>query len=1159
MSKNNFRLVTFGVPLLLLFLVSFFSGCHLLSSPPRVLIFSKTTGYRHESIPTGVSALYRLCTANGIEVDSTENASFFNEKNLRRYAAVIFLSTNAEVLDTRQENDFERYIQAGGGYVGIHAASATEYTWHWYGELVGGYFKDHPAMGEAHLHIEDCNHPSTAHLCNSDWVWQDEWYNFRNYEPGNHVLLTIDESAYQGGSTPGLQIPNAKHPLAWYREFDGGRSFYTALGHRNEAYADPAFLQHLLGGIRYAIGDNKPLRYGRCRTQPAPDPTRFVKTTVAEALDEPMEIALLPDDKILLIERHGRLKQSDPVSGQMEVIAKLPVYSEMGDGLIGLAVDPHYAQNHWIYLYYSSLQDSVNQLSRFIFQGDSLDRASERVLLKVAVGRYNCFHAAGGLCFDGEGNLFLSTGDNTSPFASDGYNPIDQRPHRQSFDAQRSAANAMDLRGKILRIKPLDDGNYICPAGNLFIGKDVHVIPHPSFETAELKFGRPEIYIMGCRNPFRISVDSRRHFLLWGDVGPDASKSDTARGPMGHDEINLARKAGNFGWPYFTADNQPYRAYDFETKKPGAWFDPAQPLNKSPNNTAFHDYPLPPAQPALIWYPYSKNRDFPLLGSGGRCSMAGPVYYTDQYPAETRYPEHYNGKFFIYDWMRNWIMAVTLDSLGHFNRLETFADSVKLSRPMDILIDRHGSLWVLEYGARWYSSNPDARLSRIDYISGNRPPIARLDADVTAGAGPLKVVFSAGRSIDPDGESINCEIDFGDGTEPAVVESLQSAVSHEYRKTGTFYATLRATDPAGKVAYARQTIRVGNAMPVVSWDLGSHNRSFYQSGETIPYKLRVTDAEDGSLEQGNIPVGRVDIRVDHEDRVLDPATVMPKREDNAPSEKYAYGKVLVDGSDCKSCHSVDVRVNGPSFQSIAGKYRQSDFGVRTVFRSIIYGETGAWGIGAMVPHPQIREEDAIQMSLWIVSLGDPAATEKSVPATGQITCSDGSFILQAHYRDQGSSTGLPPLDAGQTLVLRPNRLQARQCDQKSPGVSNYKPFGNDTIVLNGLKNHSWFLFRSVDLHGINSITLLTGSGSSDFQHAGGRVELRLDRADGPLAGQALIPPANGPRMVFSPLEIPLDLHEGTHVLYFVFKNDLLPDKSVTAVGWVQFNFERNTQ
>ncbi|MCC6282222.1 MAG: ThuA domain-containing protein, partial [Saprospiraceae bacterium] len=364
--------------------------------PPRVLVFSKTSpfGYRHQSIEAGKAALVDLCYQNGIWADTTEDSRQFNEKNLKRYAAVIFLSTNGEVLGPDEEVAFERYIQAGGGFAGIHAASATEYTWHWYGSLLGAYFKDHPVIQDCSVQVEKCDDASTAHLGCKDWSWKDEWYNFRHYEPDLEILLSIDENKYKGGSLPAGQFEKGRHPLAWQHPFDGGRSFYTSLGHLPEAYSDPAFRQHLLGGICYAIGAHKPLNYSLARSLPRPDQTRFVKTVVADQLNEPMELDQLPDGKILLVERHGYLRLFDPATAHLSVVAKLPVYSEMGDGLMGIAVDPHWERNHRIFLYYSSPLDSMNQLSQFIFYDDTLHRSSEKVILTVPTGHLNCFHAA---------------------------------------------------------------------------------------------------------------------------------------------------------------------------------------------------------------------------------------------------------------------------------------------------------------------------------------------------------------------------------------------------------------------------------------------------------------------------------------------------------------------------------------------------------------------------------------------------------------------------------------------------------------------------------------------------------------------------------------------------------------------------------------------
>ncbi|MFJ5837934.1 ThuA domain-containing protein [Streptomyces shenzhenensis] len=215
----------------------------------RVLVFSKTAGFRHDSIPEGITAVRELGTDGGFAVDATEDAGAFTAKNLRRYDAVVFLSTTGDVLDAAQQRAFEGYIRQGGGYVGVHAAADTEYDWAFYGGLAGAYFQSHPAIQPATVDVEDRGHPATSDLAQT-WDRTDEWYNYRsNPRERAHVLASLDESSYTGGTM------NGDHPIAWCQDYQGGRAFYTGGGHTKESYAEPAFRQHLLGGIRWVIGD----------------------------------------------------------------------------------------------------------------------------------------------------------------------------------------------------------------------------------------------------------------------------------------------------------------------------------------------------------------------------------------------------------------------------------------------------------------------------------------------------------------------------------------------------------------------------------------------------------------------------------------------------------------------------------------------------------------------------------------------------------------------------------------------------------------------------------------------------------------------------------------------------------------------------------------
>ncbi len=679
---------------------------------PRILVFSKTSGFHHKSIAEGNQAILKMGKEHDFEVDTTTDASVFNEENLKTYSAVIFLNATGDLLNYIEEANFERYIQAGGGFVGVHGAADAEYDWGWYGRLVGGYFKSHPVVQEARLVIDDKSHQSTNHLSN-DWMHTDEWYNYNKLSKAINVLITIDESSYKGADQEG-----DKHPIAWYQDFDGGRSFYTGLGHQVENYTDSLFLKHLLGGIEYAIGQNLVLDYSKAKTQAVPEEERFSKVQLSQGeFFEPTEMAILPNLDILVAQRRGELMLYSQETKKTSQVGFLPVYHKTTvpkvnaeEGFMGLAADPDFEKNNFIYAFYSPIDTSVNRLSRFEFKNNKLEIKSEKIILEFYSQRNICCHTGGSIAFGKDGLLYLSTGDNSTPFneagqpfVNSGFAPLDGRAGHEQYDAARSAGNSNDLRGKILRIRLNKDGTYDIPTGNLFPKGEAHT--------------RPEIYVMGNRNPYRISTDLKTGFLYWGEVGPDANADSLkTRGPKGYDEINQAREAGFFGWPFFVGDNYSYVAYDYATGKSGAVFNPKKTMNNSPNNTGIKE--LPPAQPAFIWYPYGESKEFPQVGSGSRNAMAGPVYYSDYFPKEGRYPDYYSGKLFIYDWIRNWIKVVTMLPNGDFDKMEPFMPNIALASPIDMEVGPDGKIYILEYGKGWFSKNPDAGLLRIDYFDG---------------------------------------------------------------------------------------------------------------------------------------------------------------------------------------------------------------------------------------------------------------------------------------------------------------------------------------------------------------------------------------------------------------------------------------------------------
>ena len=330
----------------------------------------------------------------------------------------------------------------------------------------------------------------------------------------------------------------------------------------------------------------------------APDDFRYQVEVLDQSIRQPMELELAPDGRVFVNDFKGGLYLIDPKSDEQPIqVAQLEVFNEQENGFLGFALDPQFEKNHWIYCFYSPPDYSGQRLSRFRIDDDQLRLDSEKVMFEFEEQRRQCCHHAGSVEFAPDGCLLISTGDNTFPGAPTGGSaPIDERPDNDPWDAQKSSANTHDLRGKILRIRPTISGGYEIPEGNLF--------PEDGSD------GRAEIFVMGCRNPWRMSVDERTGFVYWGEVGPDAG-GDTERGPRGYDELNQAKAAGNFGWPYFVGNNFAYAEHDFASSENGPRYDPLQPINNSPNNTGRKV--LPPAQPALIYWPYGASTGFPSL------------------------------------------------------------------------------------------------------------------------------------------------------------------------------------------------------------------------------------------------------------------------------------------------------------------------------------------------------------------------------------------------------------------------------------------------------------------------------------------------------------------------------------------------------------------
>ncbi|SCL42144.1 Glucose/arabinose dehydrogenase, beta-propeller fold [Micromonospora pallida] len=575
----------------------------------------------------------------------------------------------------------------------------------------------------------------------------------------------------------------------------------------------------------------------------------FQQVTLAKGVaevGEPMTIAVLPDRSVLHTARNGTLRRTD-AAGTTSVLGTLAVYSHDEEGLQGVGVDPNFASNRHVYLYYApplstpagdapatgtdfSAWRGVNRLSRFTLNADwTLNMSSQVTVLDVPADRGICCHVGGDIDFDAAGNLYLSTGDDTNPFDSAGYAPLDERTNRNpAYDAQRTSANTNDLRGKILRIKVNADGTYSIPAGNMFVDSDART--------------RPEIYAMGFRNPFRMSVDRATGIVYVGDYGPDAGSTST-RGPSGQVEFNRITGPGNYGWPYCTGTNtatETYAEWDFATGTAGAKYNcTGGPTNNSFRNTGLPT--LPGAKSAWIRYAGDAGSP-PEFGGGSESPMAGPVYrYNAANPSTTKWPQSFDGQFFAGEFGRGWVKPIHVNADGSPGTIDTFPWNGK--QVMDMAFGPDGSLYVFDYGTGYFNGDANSALYRYDYIGGgNRAPTAVASADRTSGLAPLTVNFSSAGSSDPDGGALTYAWAFGDGT-----TSTSANPSKTYTTNGTYTATLTVRDPQGATGTASVTIRVGNTAPTVTIN-APHEGRLFSYGDTVPFNITVTDPEDGTID-----------------------------------------------------------------------------------------------------------------------------------------------------------------------------------------------------------------------------------------------------------------------------------------------------------------------
>lgn len=895
---------------------------------------------------------------------------------------------------------------------------------------------------------------------------------------------------------------------------DNGRLFLLSPG-ANESEFSKA--------LEFVIGENLPGKLSGTKTLPVPDSNRYTRIILADGLDEPMQMALLPGNDVLIVERKGIVKLYKAEQGAIKTISGFNVFSGIEDGLLGVCPDPDFEKNNYLYFYYAVAGDkAINRLSRIKFYNDSIDFSSEKILLEVPMQRKYCCHSAGSITFDSQGLLYLSTGDNTNAEETEGYTPVDERPGRELSDDQATAANTNDLRGKILRIRPALPGSYTIPEGNLF--------PKDGSK------GRPEIFVMGCRNPFRVSVDPIKGYVYWGDVGPD-TKIQGEDGLMSYDEINQAKQAGFFGWPYFLGNNQVFPHYDFYTKKTGPGKDPLRPMNLSPYNTGLKE--LPAAQPAMVWYNKGSSSRFPLVGKGGASAMAGPVFYKNLFANAPFSPDvYYDGKLFVYDWVRRWIRAISFDDNGNYSHMEPFLDHLQFAAPIDMKFAKDGALYILEYGSNGFVKNADAKLSRIEYEKGNRKPVAVIEMDKQYGGVPLTVRFSAKRSLDYDQDLLTYHWQIQE------TGSKSATLSHTFDKPGEYEIALKVSDEHNNAATTKTKVYVGNTQPIVKITT-SANRSFYWDNALFEYQVDVSDAEDKIIDNRDIR-----FRFGYLPFSRDAALILS--DSHKPVELiHVKGKQLLTSQDCYACHAENNDLTGPAYTKIASRYSNRPNMESTLASKIIKGGSGNWGDRPMPAHSDLKHDDAKEIVRYILSTNKK---QDGLPAGGILKLDkhigkgdDGCYLFIADYTDKGGN-GISPLHSRDTILLRSPMLQAENFDEGNVAIRSVLTL-NLTYISN-IWDKRFIRFNGIDMTGIRTL-----KGRIQTWGVGGNIELRIDKPDGKLIATIPVPggkdadPQKGWHEVSGPV-VPVT---GIHSIYFVFTNPNANGDHLFNLDWIRFN------
>lgn len=887
------------------------------------------------------------------------------------------------------------------------------------------------------------------------------------------------------------------------------------------------------------------------RGKDKPEDSRFTQTVVAEGLEEPLQLEFDKQGFVYWIERAGHVKRINESGGNIEILGTIPTIVGESPGMIGILLDRDFENTRHIFLYYSPQSENgkIMRLSRFTLGADHMIvMDSEIILLDIPWEQPDGSHFGGGMTWDQKGNLFLSVGGDSAPTQ---YSPLPfTNEGGRGEDEGRTSGNTNDYRGKILRIKPQPDGTYTIPDGNLFPVGTENILP--------------EIYVMGNRNPWRLSIDSGTGFLHWGEVGPDAGLDSEEFGPMGYDEFNVAKKAGNFGWPYVIGKNLPYKVYDYESKKFEGFYNPDSIVNTSPNNTGLKV--LPPSQPAMIAYPYRVSEEWPILGSAARSAVGGPIFRRSDFSADAKrvFPEYYEGKWLITDYVRNWIMVVTMnEERTEATSIERFlpAENLIHSEPLDMDFGPNGDLYLLEYG-----TGTKGRISRIEFNAGNRAPIAVATSEVKSGAIPFELQLSSEGSRDDDGDKLDFEWKIA-GVETTVLNEPNPKINLE--KPGKYNVTLTVKDPSGASHSDAFEIVAGNKEPEVKIEITSGNQSFYFPDEIISFKVKVSDQEDGSLADGQISSGSIILTAEYIPSGLDFAQLRKlKSEGNLQPEtvlRHLHAKALIAKNNCAACHLEEGKLVGPSFLEVAKKYKGSVNVLESLSKSIMQGGSGKWGEIHMPPQPNLNANDTKQIIDYILHLASTEKGNPRLPLQGNFktiaiptkigdgrmskfyptTYEMGSYVFLAHYTDKGSKQidGIN-LKSEDFVLMRYPLLGPEDADVFSETGISYTPSTDDPgFIFTG--KGGYIGFKNIDLTGINQISIGAITRFWHWSHfIGGDIELRLGSPEGTLVGQVQKVPAapQGEKGPFfgdatgKPTVVDVSKIDGVHDLYILVKN-----------------------